>query len=190
VDARRATRADEDRCTAALVTAFAVDPVWGPALPVVAGRDPFWRFFVRNATDHRSAWLIGDGQAVAIWSEPGVVELDESGEAALERLVVEHFGPAAPAIVEVLDQLDAVHPTEPHHYLSLLATHDDHRGQGLGMALLAENLRAIDAVGQPAYLESTNPANLERYASVGFEPRDEMVVGGEAVTTMWREPRR
>jgi hypothetical protein len=51
------------------------------------------------------------------------------------------------------------------------------------MGLLAETLTRIDA---PAYLESTNPVNIERYRSVGFEPRDEIIMaGGQVVTTMW-----
>jgi GNAT superfamily N-acetyltransferase len=188
MDIRLATRADEDGATAALVTAFGADPVWGPALDEPAGRDPFWRFWVRNATDRSSAWVLDDTKAVTIWSAPGVVELDEGGEAALERLSHRWFGAGAAAILEVMARLDAVHPDEPHHYLSLFATHEDHRGAGLGMALLTENLTAIDAQGGAAYLESTNPANLGRYASVGFEPRDEVEVLGQVVTTMWRSP--
>ena len=60
------------------------------------------------------------------------------------------------------------------------------------MALLADNLSRVDQLGLPAYLESTNPANLERYRSVGFEPCGEFALpeGGPVVTTMWREPRR
>jgi len=39
------------------------------------------------------------------------------------------------------------------------------------MRLLAATLSRVDALGAPAYLESTNPANDKRYQSVGFEPR-------------------
>jgi GNAT superfamily N-acetyltransferase len=39
---------------------------------------------------------------------------------------------------------------EPHYYLSLLGTRDEHRGRGLGMALLKENLARIDAERMPA----------------------------------------
>jgi predicted GNAT superfamily acetyltransferase len=59
------------------------------------------------------------------------------------------------------------------------------------MALLAENLTLIDAEHMPAYLESTNPANDARYASVGFEAVGafETPDGRHRVTTMWREAR-
>jgi GNAT superfamily N-acetyltransferase len=83
--------------------------------------------------------------------------------------------------------LYVAHPRQPHYYLSLFGTHSDHRGKGLGMRLLAENLSRIDSEGMPAYLESSNPANLKRYESVGFAERDELVApSGAVVTTMWR----
>ena len=82
-------------------------------------------------------------------------------------------------------------PTEPpHFYLSLLGTHDDSRGRGIGMGLLAENLRRIDSLGMPAYLESTNPVNDARYEKQGFERTGSFTVPtGVVVATMWREPR-
>ena len=57
------------------------------------------------------------------------------------------------------------------------------------MALLAENLKRIDAEGFPAYLESTNPANNSRYERLGFRQIGEFTTpGGErTVGTMWRE---
>ena len=43
----------------------------------------------------------------------------------------------------------------------------------------------------PAYLESSNPANLKRYMRLGFEPIGEIFVpdGLPAITTMWRPER-
>ena len=188
MEIRRATSRDEQGVADALATSFAEDPVWGWALPDPATRVAFWGFLARNSIEHGSVWVVDDAKAVALWALPGTVELDEAGEAALDRLCREQLSPAGARAIEVMECLEPVHPTEPHHYLSLLGTHDDHRGRGLGMALLAENLRRIDVLGEPAYLESTNPANLGRYASLGFEPRDEVVVpsGGQIVTTMWR----
>ena len=59
------------------------------------------------------------------------------------------------------------------------------------MRLLAHDLELIDAEGFPAYLESSNPANDARYASLGFEPIGELSYPGHgpAVTTMWRAAR-
>jgi predicted GNAT family acetyltransferase len=93
--------------------------------------------------------------------------------------------------MEILEQLDRGHPThQPYYYLSLLGTHPDHRGRGLGMALVADVLQRIDAEQAAAYLESSNPANNARYASVGFVRTGEVTVpGSPPVATMWRDPR-
>jgi len=65
-----------------------------------------------------------------------------------------------------------------------------HRGNGLGMALLAESLALIDAEGMPAYLGSSNPANDARYEGVGFRKVGAFTTpdGAHTVATMWREP--
>ncbi len=82
--------------------------------------------------------------------------------------------------------------SEPHHYLSLLGTHPDHRGAGHGMRLLADNLELIDGQGMPAYLESTNPADDARYGRLGFEPVGsfEGFLPGSTITALWRPARR
>jgi hypothetical protein len=60
------------------------------------------------------------------------------------------------------------------------------------MRLLADTLVRIDGEGMPAYLESTNPANNERYEGVGFQVTGgfEGYAPGSVVTTMWRPARR
>jgi GNAT superfamily N-acetyltransferase len=106
----------------------------------------------------------------------------------LERLAADRAG----EILELFERFEAAHPTErEHYYLSLLGTHPDRRGSGIGMALLAENLAAIDEQHMPAYLESSNPANDARYERVGFTAVGafETPDGRRRVTTMWREAR-
>jgi GNAT superfamily N-acetyltransferase len=91
--------------------------------------------------------------------------------------------------MEVFEAFENAHPnTEEHFYLSLLGTDPLQRGRGIGMALLRETLARIDELGAPAYLESSNPANDERYESVGFERHGEFTLpaDGPTVTTMWR----
>lgn len=96
----------------------------------------------------------------------------------------------ARTVLDNADRFEAARPAEPHFYLTLLATHDRHRGHGFGMCLLADSLERIDALGAPAYLESSNPSNLARYASVGFSTRDRITTPtGHVVTTMWRPGR-
>ncbi|MGZ4717205.1 MAG: GNAT family N-acetyltransferase [Acidimicrobiales bacterium] len=187
---RKASEADEVAVASVLALAFAHDPVWGWAIPDPEARAGFWSFMAQNGIGQDMVRVVDEVKATAVWVPPGSVELDEQAEAALERLCGELLGPGAHRVMDTFGRLDAVHPTEPHHYLSLLATDVAHRGRGLGMALVADELGRIDAAGDAAYLESTNPANLDRYARVGFRARDELELpGGQVVTTMWRDPR-
>lgn len=81
------------------------------------------------------------------------------------------------------------HPADAHWYLSVIATDDEARGQGLGSGLLRESLRVVDAARLPAYLESTNPRNVPLYVRHGFEVVDHLhLPDGPVVTLMWREP--
>jgi GNAT superfamily N-acetyltransferase len=88
-----------------------------------------------------------------------------------------------------LDQSRGEGDNEPHYFLSLLATKNDYRGHGFGMALLKEGRAIIDAENMPAYLESSNPINNHRYESVGFIPITSFQApnNGPTVTAMWRE---
>ena len=104
----------------------------------------------------------------------------------------ELLGDRADEVLELMERFDAGHPHDrPHYYLSLLGTHPDHRGRGIGMGLLAANLAMLDELGMPAYLESSNRANDRRYESLGFELIGEFAAPGGSPTVgrMWREPR-
>ncbi|MER8188663.1 GNAT family N-acetyltransferase [Kitasatospora sp. NPDC094015] len=193
--ARVAGPEDIDAVVATMTTAFFEDPLWGPAFPDPDRRAEqaavLWRLYVTSAL--RYPWLLVTPgvESAASWIPPGGTELTAAEDDGLEALLTEAAGAAvAGPIMRICEQLEAAHPTEPHFYLSLLATHDMHRGKGLGMGLLAESLARIDALGAPAYLESSNPANLPRYQRAGFEPRERLTTaGGPVVTTMWRPAR-
>ena len=187
--ARLATEQDVDGVTATLTAAFAQDPIWSWAFPEPESLEPWWRFYVASALRYPWIWVEGDYAAVSVWIPPGGTELTEDEEERVEPLLRELAEPRSDQILELLDRFERSHPQgTPHYYLGLLATHPDHRGGGLGMALLAENLARVDAEGMPAYLESTNSANDPRYERHGFERvggftrPDEQV----AVSTMWR----
>jgi GNAT superfamily N-acetyltransferase len=134
----------------------------------------------------------GDYLAASVWIPPDGSEITEEEEARVEPMLNELVGPRAVDVGELLERFDASHPKDrPHYYLGLLGIRPDHRGRGLGMGLLAENLAVIDAEGIPAYLESSNPDNNQRYERLGFEQVGEFTTpdGTRTVATMWREPR-
>lgn len=191
MEARVATERDLEGVIDTLTAAFEADPLWSWAFPDREALAAWWGFMVRSAMRHRCIWLVGDCAAASVWIPPHGSELTRAEEEAVEPLLGELCGPRAPEVLELLERFESSHPLErPHYYLSLLGTHPDHRGRGLGMALLADNLERIDAEGRPAYLESSNPANDRRYERQGFRR-----VGGFSrpderltVATMWREP--
>jgi GNAT superfamily N-acetyltransferase len=195
VPVRQATLADVDAITAAFTTAFFHDPVWGPAFPDEHQRTRqaavMWRVYAVSALRYPWTFVTPDVEAAAIWIPPGGIELTSDEAGGLGELMKQAVGPeVAASVLEIEARFEAAHPAEPFFHLTILATHAGHRGKGLGMGLLAETLIRIDALGAAAYLESTNPANNERYQSVGFAPHAEITMPtGHVVTTMWRPAR-
>lgn len=203
LDFRVAVEQDVAAATETIASAFSADPVWSRVfgLPGTSGMgerqgqmDTFrcwWRLFVETAAGYDGLWIAGACEAVAVWVAPGCPEFGPEQEQRAERLIDSLPGPAGRYLQDTLARFEAARPERAHHYLSLLGVHADHCGRGIGMALLAHTLTAIDATGSPAYLESTNPANLDRYRSVGFKDRSEFSLpdDGPTVTTMWRRAR-
>jgi GNAT superfamily N-acetyltransferase len=194
--ARLAAPSDRDLVVEVITLAFADDPLWSRALARPGGGTDlerrYWGILVDGALRHRSTWLADDGAAVAVWIPPGGTELTDQQEHEIVELVTGELGSGADDCLTLLGRFDAAHPHDrPHHYLSLLGTHPDHRGRGIGMALLGHNLALVDLESSPAYLESSNPANDVRYGSVGFEPIGAFSFPGDGpvVTTMWRPAR-
>jgi GNAT superfamily N-acetyltransferase len=193
--ARQATPADVDAMTAAFTTAFFNDPVWAPVFPDETRRAaqsaPMWRVYAAAALRYPWTFVTPGAEAAAIWIPPGGTELTDEEATRLSEVIAQAAGPQAAASArEIEARLEAGHPGGSFFHLTILATHAGHRGKGLGMALLAQTLARIDAIGAPAYLESTNPANNQRYMNAGFEPRGEIIMAtGHIVTAMWRPAR-
>jgi len=196
LNARVANEGDRAAVAETIAVAFQNDPVWSWAFPDAAQRPAqfrrWWPLFVASALPHGWVWMAEHAATVAVWTPPGVPELTHEAEARIPSLLDELLGARAPVVLEGLLRFEAVHPRdEPHYYLSFVATHDDHRGHGIGEQLLAQNLALVDAEHMPAYLESSNPSNLARYERIGFRARSDFAVGdgGPVVTTMWRPAR-
>lgn len=193
---RIASVTDVEAVVATVTSAFLNDPLWAPTFakaesPQIAGSQ-LWRLFVSSAA-LRYPWtfMTSNAEAAAVWYPPGAQEFTDAEAAGFDDFLVSIVGRAqADEIQEITRLCDDAHPVEPSFYLSLLATHQDHRGHGFGMAVLRESLNVIDRAGMPAYLESSNPSNDARYASVGFEPLKTLTAAsGHRFTTMWRPSR-
>lgn len=192
MEVRAATAADVQPVTEVLTEAFAQDPVWSWAFPDSDQLQVWWRFWIAAAVPQAWVRVTSNIEAAALWIPPGGHECAPQDEVHVEPLTRALVGDRADLVLETLELFEVNHPREvPHYYLSLLGTASAHRGRGLGMTLLAENLEQIDEQHSAAYLESSNPVNLGRYQKVGFEPVGEFTLpeGDVTVTTMWREPR-
>jgi ribosomal protein S18 acetylase RimI-like enzyme len=196
LDARLAGAGDVEAVVETISLAFQDDPVWSWAFPdeerrrVVFRR--WWRLFVESMWPQGFTWTTAQVESVAVWAVPNGMELTREAESSIPKMLDDAVGSRAPTVLEALLQFEAARPhDEPHYYLSIVATHDDHRGYGFGESLLGQNLELVDARHLPAYLESSNPKNLARYERLGFRPREEFMLpdGGPTVTTMWRVAR-
>ncbi len=195
MDIRVAVAADVDAVTETITLAFSNDPIWSVALGRPDGGTDhcrrFWQLYVEGALRYSTVFLADDASTVAVWLPPGAIDLTAAQQDEVDELIAANLSPDHAHAYDVLwERFETIHPENPPHmYLSLLATHPDHRGRGIGQRLLAENLAAFDAEGLPAYLESTNPANDHRYERAGFRPigRIQAVLDDATATTMWRD---
>jgi ribosomal protein S18 acetylase RimI-like enzyme len=158
-------------------------------VPGVAANEAFFSLFVESAIPNGWVWTTDRATAVAVWTPPRKSELSDEAEAGVEPFLIAELGAHAESVMQVMEQFESARPKGQHfYYLSLLGTHPNHRGRGLGMELLAANLAHIDNEAMPTYLESSNPVNNARYKRLGFEPHAEFSTPDEqhTVTTMWR----
>jgi GNAT superfamily N-acetyltransferase len=195
---RPAAPAELPGLVATISLAFQEDPTWSWAFPDRRLRQQqyavWWGFMIEGAL--RYPWVLRTDayEAVAVWIPPGGTEIAEDDEARLSPLLETLVGSRVGEVTELLARFEAAHPREqPHYYLSLLGTHPDHRGRGIGMRMLEENLDRIDAEHMPAYLESSNAHNNHRYERLGFAATGAFYPpgreSGPPITTMWRGAR-
>ena len=173
-----------------IADAFVHDPTWSWAFPDPVARKVFWRVCVYGALRYPWVFKTNGFETVSVWIPPDKTEFLPEDEEKLPDLLKELVGNRASEVMELFQRFGEAHPhKEPHYYLSLLGTQSAHSGRGLGMALLKENLARIDIEKMPAYLESSNPRNNQRYESVGFVPVVSFQApnNGPTITGMWRQ---
>jgi GNAT superfamily N-acetyltransferase len=194
---RAAQPADIPAITETISLAFHDDPTWSWAFPDEEGRQSqyrvWWRFLIEAALrfDEPAVFVTDGVGAAAIWLPPGQSELSPADEERVPAMVSDLVGDHADDFMELLEGFETVQPADPpHYYLSLLGVHDEHRGQGIGMDLLRENLARFDREGVPTYLESSNPVNDHRYEGLGYRKVGEFTTPDDSATisAYWRNP--
>lgn len=131
-----------------------------------------------------------DGEIVGIstWIEADSGERFRQEAAQIGRLALDR--PELGRTAQVLELVAARHPDRPHLFLSSMAVHPDHRGAGIGGALLRHPLEQAAAVGLPVYLEASTPDSQRLYQRYGFRVDGEALVlpdGGPRLQPMWRD---
>ena len=193
---RVATPGDVPAITETISLAFHDDPTWSWAFPDDQRRQSqfaiWWRFLIEGAMrfEHPAVFVTEGIGAAAIWLPPGEDEFSAEDEQRVPGVVQELVGERSRDFMELLEGFDAVQPAgPPHYYLSLLGVHDEHRGKGIGMGLLKENLARFDREGVPTYLESSNAINNPRYEGLGYRKIGEFNTPDESatITAYWRD---
>jgi len=188
---RTATWADEKRIAALVGLAFAADPAVRWLLPdpydYLKSSEKYVGLSSGPAFDNSSAFIIGNMCGAALWLPPGI-EVDRSPLAEFNIQTID------PVVLDDHSKLKkecrTYRPVEPHWYLTLIAVDPVKRGRGYGAALMSHALKIIDRDKRPAYLESTNAANLSLYKRFGFELLAEVQIGqSQARYPMLRQPR-
>ena len=198
--ARRATRDDLPALAAVLARAFAHDPYFSWLAGDASERNQRmrdgWLGILRYASAGlRETWTDDDRNGAAIWIPPGRAASSMLDSLRLfptfARLTGWNRMREASAAVELLERRRQRHAPTPHYYLSALGVDPERQGQGVGSALLAPILRAADAGGTTAYLETATARNVLLYERHGFGVVEELVLPGTDIRgwLMLRPPR-
>lgn len=192
---RRASERDSQVLSRLFAAAFLRDPVFdwiaraGPKRAGGMERFFFWVLKAR-AIPYGEVWMSEDAAVAAAWLPPhapaspgGFLE-----QMRLLPMFVRLCGfPRISRGSAMAEAMEKNHPHEKHFYLAFIAVAPRLQGLGLGSAILEANLRRIDEIGAPGYLENSNPRNAKLYERHGFVARKNIAPrGAPPLIAMWR----
>jgi ribosomal protein S18 acetylase RimI-like enzyme len=161
---------DKERAIATIMTAFTADPPVRWVLPdpqqYLTHGPGIVRRFCGRAFDNQSGFVTEGFMGAALWLPPGIDPDGEGIEEWIKEAVPEEDQNKVSAF---FDEMDKYHPHEPIWYLAMIGVDPARQGMGLGSALLAHALAAVDREAKPAYLEATTESSRDLYARHGFE---------------------
>jgi len=140
-----------------------------------------------KAIEHGTAFAPSNYQGASFWLPPGV-RTDEELAGQVIKECVPNF--IQEELFVVFGEMASYRPEGDCWYLPLIGVDPAHQGRGIGSMMLKHALSIIDEKGLPAFLESSNPANISLYERHGFEVVGRIQVGSSpAVHPMRRAPR-
>jgi GNAT superfamily N-acetyltransferase len=165
-----ARESDEAGVIDVLKIAFVADPatrwVWPDPQKYLLHFSSFAKAFGGKAFAYESAHYVGNYSGAALWLPPYVSPDVDLLTALLQSTGSDDAKKDGP---EVFEKMSRYHPHEPHWYLPLLGVDPLHHGKGLGSALMEHIIGNCDRDNKYAYLESSNPKNIQFYERHGFE---------------------
>ena len=194
-EARKATPDDIVAISRTLANAFHDDPI---KTFLAGGKDltteqvlPFFDAFTRIQLPHGETYVTPGVEAAALWAPPGQWKVPITSVVKYTPRFLKLYGTKFFSNLQVLTDLEKLHPTEPHYYLEFIGTDPVHQGKGYGTALIAPMVERADAEGVGMYLESSKESNVPFYARFGFEVTRTMHHrrSGPPQWLMWRDPR-
>lgn len=191
LDVHSATERDRDTVIGVITLAFAADPMarWSFPDPAtyLAVMPQIAAAFGANGFPLGAAHLVDGGMGAAMWLPPGI---DPDAERLTALMDAHAPKDRVDEMMQIFEQMDRYHPSEPCWYLPLIGVDPAHQGRGCGSALMRHALAQCDRDNVPAYLESSNPRNISLYLRHGFEPIGNIQMGSSpTMVPMLRRPR-
>ena len=135
----------------------------------------FFSASLRDASELGSAWVVREGDrlsAVAVWRPPGEALWDTRRKlrASARLAMVALVAPAsARRFFAYGANAERATPRERGWVLEVLGVRPDSQRGGAGSALTRLGIDRADADGLPAFLHTSDPANVAYYQRFGFE---------------------
>ena len=186
----QSTIADRNRVISTLLLGLCMDPLirWYFPKPYefLENAPKLLDLIAGQAFEHNTVYHTENFTCCALWLPPDV-HPDEEG---IARYMEEKFdGPLLNEVIAMEAEMSKSIPEEACWHLPFIAADPAQTGKGYGSRLMDHTLRLVDEDRKPAYLESTNRANLSLYKRYGFELLNEIQIGSSpCVYTMIRQP--
>ena len=195
VTVRNATQADTVPLSQSLARAFYDDPVFAHFLPDDATRlkklERVMAILFKLGLPHGACYTTDNYESITLWRPPNEWDVSIWAYIVNGPALLSTFGGGVGRVLSTLGMMEKVHPHEPHWYLQTIGTDPKFQGKGYGGVIMRDRLAAVDAAGQPCYLESSKDTNIPIYQSFGFKLTGEMQVpDGPKIWPMWRDARR
>jgi ribosomal protein S18 acetylase RimI-like enzyme len=193
---RKATVADIDCLVLSLVRAFNNDPIINWVVRQDSKRSQAFDLYFRTilctmCLPHGEVMTTDECVGGTLWLPSEKAKIGFAQQVSMLPNMIRAVSlRGVKRLMDFVDALDKVHPEERHYHLQFIGVDPEHRGKGLGSALMQPMLDRCDREGCGAYLENTREANLAFYQRHGFEVTGKINPGQGAppLWLMWRDP--